>query len=67
MVQNNVQSTRHDGIVEAVIDAGSTRIDELAELFDVSRMTVHRARDALEARRPAKIPGCSDRSCVEPF
>ena len=50
MVQNNVQSTRHDGIVEAVIDAGSMRIDELAELFDVSRMTVHRDLDALEAR-----------------
>ena len=50
MVQNNVQSTRHDGIVEAVIDAGSMRIDELAALFDVSRMTVHRDLDALEAR-----------------
>lgn len=50
MTQETVQSARRDRIAEAVLDAGSIRIDELVERFDVSRMTIHRDLDELEAR-----------------
>ena len=50
MTQETVQSARRDGIAEAVLDAGSIRIDELADRFDVSRMTIHRDLNELEAR-----------------
>ncbi len=41
---------RHDAITERVISAGSMRIEELAEVFGVSTMTIHRDLDGLEAR-----------------
>lgn len=50
MSQPTLQSVRHDRMVEAILEAGSIRIDELVEMFDVSRMTIHRDLDALEAR-----------------
>ncbi|MGY1643721.1 DeoR/GlpR family DNA-binding transcription regulator [Geodermatophilus sp. SYSU D00703] len=43
-------SERHDAITELVLSAGSMRIEELAERFGVSTMTVHRDLDTLEAR-----------------
>jgi DeoR/GlpR family transcriptional regulator of sugar metabolism len=50
-VQHNLrQSERHDAITELVLTAGSMRIEELAETFGVSTMTVHRDLDTLEAR-----------------
>lgn len=44
------QTERHDAITELVLGAGSMRIEELAEVFGVSSMTVHRDLDLLEAR-----------------
>jgi len=44
------KQARMDAIVEAVLGAGSVRIDDLAEKFDVSTMTIHRDLDDLEAR-----------------
>ena len=41
---------RHDAITELVLSAGTMRIEELAERFGVSTMTVHRDLDILEAR-----------------
>jgi len=41
---------RQDAIVELVLSAGSIRIDDIVEQFSVSRMTIHRDLDALEAR-----------------
>jgi DeoR/GlpR family transcriptional regulator of sugar metabolism len=41
---------RHDAITELVLSAGTMRIEELAERFGVSTMTVHRDLDTLEAR-----------------
>lgn len=43
-------SERHDAITELVLSAGTMRIEELAEQFGVSIMTVHRDLDTLEAR-----------------
>ncbi|WP_235022298.1 DeoR/GlpR family DNA-binding transcription regulator [Amycolatopsis alkalitolerans] len=43
------QQRRQRQIAEAVIDGGSIRIEDLAERFDVSVMTVHRDLDELEA------------------
>lgn len=44
------QDLRRDAITERVLEIGSVRIDTLVEELDVSRMTVHRDLDALEAR-----------------
>lgn len=44
------QAARQRAITEAVMAAGSVRIDELAERFEISTMTVHRDLDELEAR-----------------
>lgn len=41
---------RQQAITELVLSGGSVRIDEIADKFDVSRMTIHRDLDALEAR-----------------
>lgn len=43
-------SERHDAITEMVLSAGSMRIEDLAEAFGVSTMTVHRDLDTLEGR-----------------
>jgi DeoR/GlpR family transcriptional regulator of sugar metabolism len=43
-------SERHDAITDLVLSAGSLRIEELADRFGVSTMTVHRDLDTLEAR-----------------
>ena len=44
------QTERHDLVTEAVLAAGSMRIDDLTQRFRVSRMTMHRDLEALEAR-----------------
>lgn len=44
------QAERQDLITEAVLSAGSIRIDELIQRFGVSRMTMHRDLETLEAR-----------------
>lgn len=44
------QRTRQLAISEAVMAAGSVRIEQLAESFDISLMTVHRDLDELEDR-----------------
>lgn len=44
------QSERHDALTELVLSAGSMRIEELAEIFGVSTMTVHRDLDTLDAK-----------------
>lgn len=41
---------RRDAIVEEVLRSGSERIEDLAEKFDVSPMTIHRDLDELEAQ-----------------
>lgn len=43
-------SERHDAITELVLSTGTMRIEELADRFGVSTMTVHRDLDTLEAR-----------------
>lgn len=43
------QQRRQRQIAEAVIDEGSIRIEELADRFDISIMTVHRDLDELES------------------
>lgn len=49
--QHNLRpQERHDAITERVLTSGSMRIEELAEIFGVSTMTVHRDLDTLEAR-----------------
>ena len=44
------QSQRHDAIIELVLAAGSMRIEDLADQFEVSTMTIHRDLDMLAAR-----------------
>ena len=44
------QAARQRAITEAVMSAGAVRIDDLAERFGISQMTVHRDLDELEAR-----------------
>lgn len=44
------QDLRRDAITERVLEIGSVRIDTLVDELDVSRMTIHRDLDALEAR-----------------
>ena len=44
------QTDRRNAITEAVMTAGSIRITELAERFEISTMTVHRDLDELESR-----------------
>jgi DeoR/GlpR family transcriptional regulator of sugar metabolism len=44
------RDARQAGMIEMVVAAGSVRIEELAEAFGVSVMTVHRDLDALAAR-----------------
>lgn len=44
------QDLRRDTITELVLEIGSVRIDTLVDELDVSRMTIHRDLDALEAR-----------------
>lgn len=44
------QTDRRNAITEAVMAAGSIRITELAERFEISTMTVHRDLDELESR-----------------
>jgi DeoR/GlpR family transcriptional regulator of sugar metabolism len=44
------QQARQRAITEAVMAAGTIRIEQLAERFDISVMTVHRDLDELEAR-----------------
>lgn len=44
------QRERHDAITERVINDGTVRIEDLAEEFGVSTMTVHRDVDALAAQ-----------------
>jgi DeoR/GlpR family transcriptional regulator of sugar metabolism len=44
------QGERQRAISEAVMAEGAVRIDELAERFGISQMTVHRDLDELEAR-----------------
>lgn len=43
------QQDRHEAITELVLSQGSARIEDLAEAFGVSTMTVHRDLDTLEA------------------
>lgn len=50
-VQGNLsQQERQDLISEEVLSAGTLRIDDLVGRFGVSRMTIHRDLEALEAR-----------------
>lgn len=42
------QTDRLDAITELVLNAGTIRIDDLAEVFQVSSMTIHRDLDALD-------------------
>jgi DeoR/GlpR family transcriptional regulator of sugar metabolism len=44
------QLTRQRAITEAVMAEGAVRIEQLAERFDISLMTVHRDLDELESR-----------------
>lgn len=44
------QTDRRNAITEAVMAAGSIRISDLAERFEISTMTVHRDLDELESR-----------------
>ncbi|MEG8183663.1 DeoR/GlpR transcriptional regulator [Nocardia terpenica] len=44
------QRQRHDAITELVLHAGSVRIEEIAERFGVSTMTVHRDLDSLASQ-----------------
>lgn len=44
------QVERQEAITDAVMAAGSVRIEDLAERFDISVMTVHRDLDELESR-----------------
>lgn len=48
--RNLRQVDRHDAIIELVLSAGSTRIEDLVEIFGVSTMTLHRDLDTLEGR-----------------
>jgi DeoR/GlpR family transcriptional regulator of sugar metabolism len=44
------QNQRHDSIIEYVVSAGSVRIEDLCEKFEVSTMTIHRDLDVLDSR-----------------
>ena len=44
------QEERQTGIIELIIERGSTRVEELSEHFNVSAMTLYRDLAALEAR-----------------
>lgn len=44
------QAQRHRQLTEAVMRTGAVAIDELARMFDVSVMTIHRDLDQLEAQ-----------------
>jgi DeoR/GlpR family transcriptional regulator of sugar metabolism len=48
--RQNRQAARQRAITEAVMSAGAVRIEDLAERFGISQMTVHRDLDELEAR-----------------
>lgn len=48
--RQNRQAARQRAITEAVMSAGAVRIEDLAERFAISQMTVHRDLDELEAR-----------------
>lgn len=48
--RQNRQLQRQQGISEAVMSEGAVRIEQLAERFGISVMTVHRDLDELEAR-----------------
>lgn len=48
--RQNRQAARQRAITEAVMAEGAVRIDELAERFQISQMTVHRDLDELEGR-----------------
>jgi DeoR/GlpR family transcriptional regulator of sugar metabolism len=49
-VRQNRQQARQRAITEAVMAEGAVRIEQLAERFDISVMTVHRDLDELEGR-----------------
>lgn len=50
-IQKNLnQIQRHDSIIELVINEGSVRIEDLADKFEVSVVTIHRDLDMLDAR-----------------
>jgi DeoR/GlpR family transcriptional regulator of sugar metabolism len=44
------QAERHNAIVQLIMSQGTVRIEELAERFGVSMMTIHRDLDTLETR-----------------
>ena len=44
------QEERHRLVTDAVMAAGSMAIEDLARMFDVSVMTIHRDLDRLEAQ-----------------
>lgn len=44
------QNERLDAITELVLGVGTIRIDELAEIFGVSTMTIHRDLDTLDSK-----------------
>lgn len=48
--RQNRQQARQRAITEAVMAEGAVRIEQLAERFDISVMTVHRDLDELEGR-----------------
>jgi DeoR/GlpR family transcriptional regulator of sugar metabolism len=48
--RNSRQAARQRAISEAVMAEGAIRIEQLAERFDISLMTVHRDLDELESR-----------------
>lgn len=48
--RQNRQAARQRAITEAVMSAGAVRIEDLAERFGISQMTVHRDLDELETR-----------------
>jgi len=50
MSRQSRQTDRRNAITEAVMAAGSIRISDLAERFEISTMTVHRDLDELESR-----------------
>ncbi|WP_353807880.1 DeoR/GlpR family DNA-binding transcription regulator [Agromyces sp. SYSU T00194] len=48
--RQNRQAARQQAITEAVMAAGVVRIEQLAEQFDISVMTVHRDLDELQSK-----------------
>ncbi|MGJ0203770.1 DeoR family transcriptional regulator [Leucobacter sp. gxy201] len=48
--RNNRQGQRQQAITEMVVAEGAVRIEQLAERFEVSTMTIHRDLDELERR-----------------